>query len=817
MHPMTRNQKAPVSVSHPCIYAALVAVLLGCGTVCGDDERSGELIFRLQCASCHGTAGEGTDEYPLPLTGTRSAAQLARFIAKSMPKDDPGTCRGEDAEKVAAYIYEQFYSPLAQARNKPARVELSRLTVRQYRNSVADLLGSFRSPLRWDDRRGLQGEYFKARRFRDNDRLLSRIDPEINFDFGERAPDPELFDANQFSIRWDGSVIAPDTGHYEFIVRTEHAARLWINSFKQPLIDAWVKSGDDSEYSASLFLIGGRAYPLRLEFSKAKQGVDDSDKQKDRPAVRASVALSWKRPKQSMQAIPSRNLMPTRVPETVIVATPFPPDDRSVGYERGTSISKAWDEATTEAALEVAGYVASRLGEFTGERGDAADGEASAREFCVQFAERAFRRPLNDEAREFFVHRRFEGVPDLDSAVKRVALLVLKSPRFLYREVGSGPALPLDGSLATAAVHAASGSSASSTNRAALDPYNVASRLSFALWDSLPDETLLKAAAAGTLVTRDQVVCQAERMIQDPRCRSKMRDFFLQWLKVDHVPELAKDPHRFPGFDQHLACDLRTSLELFLDHVMWSEASDFRQILLADSVFFNGRLAEFYGVELPRDAPFQLVPLSPGDRAGVLTHPYLMATFAYTESSSPIHRGVFLARSVLGRSLKPPPEAFTPLPAELHPSLTTRERVMLQTKPDACVKCHAMINPLGFTLEHFDAVGRFRDAENGRPIDASGAYQARTGESVSFPGVRGLASFLASSEEVHATFVELLFQYLVKQPVRAFGPRTLEDLQQSFEMSQYNMRNLVIDIAVLSTGTTLGVPLSTGGEGAEND
>jgi hypothetical protein len=150
--------------------------------------------------------------------------------------------------------------------------------------------------------------------------------------------------------------------------------------------------------------------------------------------------------------------------------------------------------------------------------------------------------------------------------------------------------------------------------------------------------------------------------------------------------------------------------------------------------------------------------------------------------------------------LKPPPEAFTPLPAELHPNLTTRERVMLQTKPDACVKCHGMINPLGFTLENFDAVGRFRDAENGRPIDATGGYQARTGESVAFPDVRGLATFLAASEEVHATFVEQLFQYLVKQPVRAYGPQTLGHLRQSFEMHQYNMRNLVLDIATLSAG-----------------
>src|SRR5262249_47038177 len=151
--------------------------------------------------------------------------------------------------------------------------------------------------------------------------------------------------------------------------------------------------------------------------------------------------------------------------------------------------------------------------------------------------------------------------------------------------------------------------------------------------------------------------------------------------------------------------------------------------------------------------------------------PYLMATFAYTEASSPIHRGVFLARSVLGLGLRPPPEAFTPLPEDLHPDLTTRERITLQTKPQACQSCHGVINPLGFTLENFDAVGRYRDQEKGRPINATGGYQTRTGEVLKFAGPRDLARFLASSEEVHEAFVEQMFHHLVRQPVRAYGPR----------------------------------------------
>ena len=748
------------------LCAALGAMLL-LAAAAAAEERTGQQIYKDLCAACHGAKGEGVDEhYPHPLVGDRSLKELTQYIEESMPEDDPTKCVGEDAAKVAAYVFETYYSPLAQARNKPARIELSRLTVRQYQNSVADLVGTFRSAGKWGQERGLKGEYFKSRR-PGRDRQIERIDPTVQFDFGEASPDPEkLDDPASFSIRWAGSVLAPETGEYEFMVRTEHAARLWVNDQEMPLIDAWVKSGSDVEHRATIRLLGGRAYPLKLEFSKAKQGVNDSKKQKQPPPpVKASIALLWKPPHQAVEVIPARNLSPQENPELFVVLAPFPPDDRSVGYERGTSISKEWDQATTEAAIETAGYVADHLSELSDVSDDASDRAERLKQFCERFVERAFRRPLSDEQKQFFVTRQFEQAPDAANAVKRVVLLALKSPRFLYRELGDGN-----------------------------DPYDVASRISFGLWDSLPDQALLEAAAAGQLATREQVAQQAERMLTDLRARAKLRAFFVQWLKVDRLPDIAKDPERFPGFTPEIVSDLRTSLDLLLEDVVWGESSDFRQLLLMDSLYLNGPLAKFYGVDLPADAPFQKVPLDPEQRAGVLSHPFLMAGFSYTATSSPIHRGVFLARSLLGRSLRPPPEAVAPLAPDLHASLTTRERVSLQTKPEACQACHAMVNPLGFTLEHFDAVGRFRKEEQGKPIDASGIYRTRKGETVKFAGVRDLANFLADSDETHTAFVQQLFHHLVKQPIRAFGSQELPNLRQSFAHNQFHIRQLAVEI-----------------------
>lgn len=758
----------------PARYAALGVVLLlgilSAHAVPEGKNSTGERVFMQQCASCHGAKGEGTKQYNKPLVGSQSVGELAQFIHQSMP---PGAARKlptADSQKVAAYIHDTFYSPLAQARNKPARVELSRLTVRQYRSAVADLVGSFRAVPAPDARRGLRGEYFKARRFRPDERVLERVDPEIRFDFGQAGPTPEQFDPHQFSIRWEGGVLAPDTGEYEFIVRTEHATRLWINDLGLPLIDAGVKSGSDTVYRASVFLLGGRVYPLRLEFSKSTQGVDDSAKKKGTPPAPASLALEWKMPKRAAEVIPARCLFPASFPETFVVTAPFPPDDQSIGYERGTSVSKEWAAATTEAAIQASGYVAAHLRELSGAADDAPDRAARARAFCRQFAERAFRRPLSDELARFFIDRQFQDAPDVETAVKRVVLLALKSPRFLFQEIGAD----------------------------APDPYDVASRLSFGLWDSLPDEALRKAAAAGNLATREQVVRQAERMASDPRARFKLREFFLQWLKVEHYPDLAKDPKRYPGFDETAASDLRTSLELLLEHVVFSEKSDFRELLLTDKVFLNGRLARIYGANLTPDAPFQRVTLDYGKRTGVLTHPYVLASFAYLDTSSPIHRGVLIARSLLGRTLLPPPEAFTPVPADLHPKLTTRQRVALQTRPAACMSCHSLINPLGFTLEKFDAVGRLRARENDLPVNAAGSYQSRAGKTVRFADARDLARFLAGSEEAHAAFVEQLFQHLIKQPVRAYGPQALTDLRRSFAANDFSIRRQMIETIAIT-------------------
>ena len=167
----------------------------------------------------------------------------------------------------------------------------------------------------------------------------------MQFDFGESSPDCEKLNPQLFSIRWTGSVFAPETGEYEFVVRSEHGTQLWINDHARPLIDDPVRSKDDTESRATIFLLGGRFYPLKLDFVKIVGQEDDSKEEKARRPLGEGVDCAYvEAPAARREVIPGRNLSPNEVPETFVVATPFPADDRNVGYERGRSVSKDWDQ-----------------------------------------------------------------------------------------------------------------------------------------------------------------------------------------------------------------------------------------------------------------------------------------------------------------------------------------------------------------------------------------------------------------------------------------------------------------------------------------
>lgn len=732
-------------------------------------KPDGPAIYKQQCAKCHGPAGEGVKgKYNDPLVGDWSVEKLTRYIAKTMPEDKPGSCTGPNADAVARYIHDTFYSREARAKTQPARVELVRLTNRQHLLAVADLFRANDEP-KVTPGKGLAVVGYKSRTTKREDKALERNDTKLEFDFGKARPEWAGEGTNGFALNWTGSVIADESGDYEFVVKTANGIRLWVNNDDQPLIDGSVSSFKGVEHTATLRLIGGRAYPLRLEFFKTSRD------------PLANVTLLWQPPHGARQVIPARNLAPERAAATFIIATPFPADDSSVGYERGVSVSKEWDEAVTHVAIEAATHVTKNLDRLSRSKPTDKDRAAKVETCCAELVAKAFRRPLTDEQKNLFVTLPLRSATKPEDGVKRVILLTLKSPRFLYLGIeGTQP-----------------------------DDFTIAERLSFGLWDSLPDTALMKAAEVGKLRTREQVTEQARRMLADARTRGKMQYFLHRWLQMNHIEDLTKDPSLFPGFTPEIISDLRTSLNLFLDDVVWTESSDYRRLLLEDDFFVNGRLARFYGISATTNEDFVRVELDPKQRSGVITHPYLLAAFSYNKTSSPIHRGVFLTRNIVGRALRPPPMAIAFKDGEFKPGMTMREKITELTRPQACQSCHSVINPLGFSLENFDAVGRFRDNDGTRPINAAADYTTDDGGIIRLKGARDIAEFAVKSEHAHNAFIEQLFSQVVKQPLPAYGLDTLNQLHLSFVQSGYNVQKLLVDIVTVSALQGLEAPASS--------
>ncbi|MGB6221456.1 DUF1592 domain-containing protein [Haloferula sp.] len=773
----------------PLKEAVLAGLVLtgtqGLGLATPELQR-GQQIFEQLCIDCHGARGQGNEEeFVDPLYGDKSVAALARRIHRTMPEDAEELCVDEDAAAVAAYIHQAFYSPEARAKLDPPKRDLMRLTAPQFKNSVADVVGRFmhghfnRPPqehgLRFSAN-GLHLESAGKNKFNQVKRHnFERSGEDLSCDIRKQIGKEPMTSKSDITVTFRGSVLAEESGSHELVVRTANGFRIWFNQFNDTpaLLDGWVTVGKEiREEKIRVELIGGRLYPIRLECV-----VSPKDKH-------SSVEVLWKTPHGVLQPIPSDRLFPANPPPAVVVTAPFPADDASYGYVRGTGISKAWLEAVNRGAVEAADFVDSHLNTLANTKSAAGDRDQKIRKFAERFVEAALRRPLGPEEKKIYLDEAFAKADSPVLAIRPIVIQALSSPRFLYPELSDkqGP-----------------------------DPWQTASRLALTLWDSVPDEELTKAARENRLGSRDAIARQARRMLGDPRARAKMRGFFHHWLEMERAEYAAKDAKLFPEFDDRLMADLKTSLQLFLDEVVWSESSDFRQLLLADYLMLNPRLAKVYGKEL-KGGGFQRVSFDPKKRTGVVTHPYLLSTLAYHDNTSPIHRGVFLTRNIIGQQLKPPPEATVFKDAEFDPTMTMREKVTELTRDKTCMACHSAINPLGFSLERYDAIGRWRHQEKNRPIDASSDFTPEDGETIRIDGARDVAEFAAGSPIAHRAFVRQMFHHMIKQGMASYGFETQDLLHERFKASDFKIRELLIAIAEVAA--LEGSPADPSGESA---
>jgi hypothetical protein len=334
------------------------------------------------------------------------------------------------------------------------------------------------------------------------------------------------------------------------------------------------------------------------------------------------------------------------------------------------------------------------------------------------FADRAYRRPVTyDELARLlrFVEESQRSGEGTEPGMRLALEAVLASPHFLFKvEGGGGPAAAGDWALAT--------------------------RLSYFLWGTLPDDDLFGLAAAGRLRDPRVLRGQVRRMLRDPRSRSLAEDFAAQWLGLRDLREFAPDPNRFPDFDGTLRRSMAAEPELFFDAAVREDRSVL-EFLDADWTFLDGRLAQHYGVAGVEGDGFRRVSLAGTPRGGLVTMAGVLAVTSNPTRTSPVKRGRWVLENLLGESVPtPPPGADNFSRADTARGGTLRQRTERHRADPACAGCHARLDPLGFGLENFDAVGAWRTHDGGAPVDASGALPG----GAAFDGPGGLRAYLRS-------------------------------------------------------------------------
>ena len=367
-----------------------------------------------------------------------------------------------------------------------------------------------------------------------------------------------------------------------------------------------------------------------------------------------------------------------------------------------------------------------------------------AGEFIDSFGERAFRRPLSSDE-----SARFQALFDLGASlgdtddafregVRLVVEAMLQSPQFLYRtEVSSG---------------------AVTDGRAALDDWEIASRLSYFLFDSMPDDELFESARQGELHTPEQVATQVARLLDDERAAVKLASFHEQVWQVGRYAKIAPDAETYPDLPGDLVDRLRASSTRFFESVI-EDGGGLREFLTAPYAYADDELAELYDVDVSSD-DLSRVEFEDGERKGFMMQVGFLASNAYSRKTDPIHRGLFILRDILCRTIPdPPPGAqMTPPPETDEPIETTREEISLLTGQLYCPTCHSQINEPGFSFEGFDAVGRVRERENGVPVDTTGSITL-DGQDVEFSGAAELVDALADSQEAQSCYTSRWLEF----------------------------------------------------------
>jgi hypothetical protein len=464
------------------------------------------------------------------------------------------------------------------------------------------------------------------------------------------------------------------------------------------------------------------------------------------------------------------------------------------GFNQGYPVARAEDAlAFLLSAEEIATTVAQKLSSLlpcAPVPATDTEQDACADKFITQFGRRAFRRPLLanevDKLRALYKAQRSpEAGATFEQAIGDLVTAMVQAPELLYHwELG--PNAPIkDGPLVR------------------FNAYELASRLSYLFWASMPDDQLLAAAEAGQLSSPEQIVREARRLLAADRARDAVQDFHWQWLEADGLDEVAKDP-TFTNYAPQVARSMIDESRAFAASVFLGPQANgkLQTLLTSPSSFVDAGLAKIYGVPAPAGAGLQPVTLSASERAGILTRAAFLATKADASDSNPIRRGETLMRRLFCMDLTDPVNVDIPMVPPPMPGVSTRERYEANGTLPCAAACHnAFVDQIGYAFENYDAIGAYRIVDGGKPVNAGGAFTLPSGAAFKFSNAIELTGLLAQSDDVRQCMTTQWLRYLLRRREIATEAPTVQALLGVFRSSGDDLRELMVALARTRTFT----------------
>jgi hypothetical protein len=460
-------------------------------------------------------------------------------------------------------------------------------------------------------------------------------------------------------------------------------------------------------------------------------------------------------------------------------AEQFPADQIEGDFTNNASsqtVTPILAESMTLAAERLAKQAASNLEKLMGCSVEtlAQDDAACAKSFLESFGKRAFRRPLTRDELEGLQklyqlgkQEHDDNVSPFQSGAGAVVEAVLQNASFLYQvEFGEAKkAVP-------------------SKDVVALSSYEMASRLSYLLWNSMPDDALFAAAERDELTTPEQIEAQTARMLGDSRAREGTGEFLAEWLKVSEMTSIVKDGATYAGFTKEVAQEMQGDTVAYANWALWDASGSLQTMLTSQTAFMTAKTAPFFGQNVPTGlapgARFRVDGLS--ERSGLLTQPSVLSVFAKPNQSSPILRGKFVRERLLCTPIDPPPPELKVEPVELKPGIPTRDRFAQHSTDPACKGCHSLMDGIGFGFEAFDGVGRARTSDEGLPVNDFGELTA-SDTAGTFRGTRELGEKLAASNDVRNCVAKQYFRYASARGVVPGDACAIGMVQDAFNAS----------------------------------